>query len=93
VRYRVERCAGVAQLAEAIHLKWTKWGFESLHQHQHRPYAYLLGMYLGDGHIAHLQRAFAGRASRIHIDVTRRADVARLDRFLGYTSESDEASS
>ena len=114
MRYWVERFAGVAQLAEAVHLKWTKWGFESLHQHQHRPYAYLLGMDLGDGHIAHLQRAYAlriylhrdqvdimgsllglrwRRASLIHIDITRRADVARLDRLLGCTSESDEASS
>jgi hypothetical protein len=32
------------------------------------------------------------RASLIHIDITRRADVARLDRLLGYASESDEAS-
>jgi hypothetical protein len=45
----LERVAGVAQSVEAIPLKGIKWGFESLHQHQFSAYAYLLGMYLGDG--------------------------------------------
>jgi Homeodomain-like domain len=80
VCYWVERFAGVAQLAEAIHLKWTKWGFESLHQHQHRPYAYLLGMYLGDGHIARLQRAYALRIylHRDQVDIIENVRRARV---------------
>jgi hypothetical protein len=49
VRNWIQRFAGVAQWAEAAALKAAQWGFESLHQHQRRPYAYLLGMYLGDG--------------------------------------------
>jgi hypothetical protein len=52
VRDWILRFAGVAQWAEAAALKAAQWGFESLHQHQRRPYAYLLGMYLGDGYIA-----------------------------------------
>ena len=56
VRYWLASGAGVAQSAEAIPLKGTKWGFESLHQHQHRAYAYLLGVYLGDGYVATLRR-------------------------------------
>ena len=53
---RLSFLAGVAQAAEAADLKSAQWGFESLHQHQHAPYAYLLGLYLGDGHIAHHAR-------------------------------------
>ena len=54
VRYWFGRWAGVAQLAEATDLKSVQWGFESLHQHQHPAYAYLLGVYLGDGYIYRL---------------------------------------
>jgi hypothetical protein len=64
VRYWLANGAGVAQSAEAIPLKGTKWGFESLHQHQHRAYAYLLGAYLGDGFIARLPRS---RVLRIYL--------------------------
>ena len=56
VRYWLTTRAGVAQLAEAIPLKGIKWGFESLHQHQHRAYAYLLGAYFGDGYVATVRR-------------------------------------
>ncbi len=55
---RLSRLAGVAQSAEAADLKSVQWGFESLHQHQAAAYAYLLGMYLGDGHIARHPRTF-----------------------------------
>jgi hypothetical protein len=52
VRGWVRRFAGVAQLVEAADLKSASWGFESLHQHQFAPYAYVLGLYLGDGCIS-----------------------------------------
>ena len=61
VRYWLAEFAGVAQSAEATHLKWVKWGFESLHQHQRRAYSFLLGMYLGDGYIGRHARAYTLR--------------------------------
>jgi hypothetical protein len=61
VTYWLERYAGVAQSVEAAGLKSAQWGFESLHQHQLPAYAYLLGMYLGDGYLARHPRAYALR--------------------------------
>ena len=61
VRYWFGRWAGVAQLAEATDLKSVQWGFESLHQHQHPAYAYLLGVYLGDGYIYRMPRTYVLR--------------------------------
>jgi hypothetical protein len=58
VRYWLERSAGVAQSAEAIGLKPIQCGFDSHHQHQDPPYAYLLGMYLGDGCISRMPRTY-----------------------------------
>ena len=66
LRYWLDRFAGVAQPEEAIGLKPIKWGFESLHQHQHQAYAYLLGVYLGDGDIARLPRAYVLRVYLHH---------------------------
>ena len=73
VRYWLVDGAGVAQSAEAIPLKGTKWGFESLHQHQHRAYAYLIGAYLGDGCISFTGRTYVLRVylHRKQIDVIR----------------------
>lgn len=51
IQYWIRHFAGVAQTAEATDLKSVQWGFESLHQHQHAAYVYLLGLYLGDGYI------------------------------------------
>jgi hypothetical protein len=78
IRYWLERYAGVAQSAEAAGLKSAQWGFESLHQHQLPAYAYLLGMYLGDGHIAHHPRAYALRIflNRKQVDVIERVCTA-----------------
>jgi hypothetical protein len=56
VRYWLERFAGVAQSAEAIGLKPIQCGFESHHQHHDSSYAYLLGMYLGDGCISRVRK-------------------------------------
>jgi Homeodomain-like domain len=61
VRYWIRRFAGVAQAAEATGLKPVQWGFESLHQHQHPAYAYLLGLYLGDGCISRVPRTYVLR--------------------------------
>jgi len=61
VQYWFGRGAGVAQSAEAIDLKSIQCGFESHHQHQHRAYADLLGMYLGDGHIVCCPRTYVLR--------------------------------
>ena len=61
VRYWFGRFAGVAQLAEATDLKSVQWGFESLHQHQYPAYAYLLGVYLGDGYIYRMPRTYVLR--------------------------------
>ena len=57
IRYWIHHFAGVAQRAEATDLKSVQWGFESLHQHQHAAYVYLLGLYLGDGCISIMPRA------------------------------------
>ncbi len=54
----LQRYAGVAQSAEATDLKSVQCGFESLHQHQYPAYAYLLGMYLGDGCISSVRRTY-----------------------------------
>jgi hypothetical protein len=71
--------AGVAQLEEAIGLKPIQWGFESLHQHQRLAYSYLLGMYLGDGHIAHMHHTF-----RLRIFLNRRQHevIARVKQAI-----------
>lgn len=66
VRGWIRQFAGVAQPVEAADLKSAKWGFESLHQHQFAPYAYVLGLYLGDGCISwhrgsHKLRIFLNR--------------------------------
>jgi hypothetical protein len=61
VRYWLERSAGVAQSAEAIGLKPIQCGFESHHQHHESSYAYLLGMYLGDGYISRMPRTYVLR--------------------------------
>jgi hypothetical protein len=58
VRDWLRRFAGVAQSAEAADLKSAQWGFESLHQHQHPIYVYLLGLYLGDGQVARMPRTY-----------------------------------
>ena len=72
------RRAGVAQSAEAIPLKGTKWGFESLHQHQRQAYAYLLGIYLGDGYICASPRSYKLRIylNRKQLDVIARVKAA-----------------
>jgi hypothetical protein len=71
--------AGVAQWAEAIGLKPIQWGFESPHQHQRQAYSYLLGMYLGDGHIARMPRTF-----RLRIFLNRRQHdvIARVKQAI-----------
>jgi hypothetical protein len=71
--------AGVAQRKEAIGLKPIQWGFESPHQHQRRAYAYLLGMYLGDGHISEMPRTF-----RLRIFLNRRQHevIARVKQAI-----------
>ena len=61
VRYWLERSAGVAQSAEATGLKPVQCGFESHHQHHGSSYAYLLGMYLGDGYISRMPRTYVLR--------------------------------
>jgi hypothetical protein len=61
VRYWLRHFAGVAQAAEAADLKSAQWGFESLHQHQHPAYVYLLGLYLGDGCITRMPRTHVMR--------------------------------
>ncbi len=78
VRWWRQRFAGVAQLEEAVGLKPIQCGFESLHQHQCAPYAYLLGMYLGDGYIATMSRSYVLRVSlnRRQADVARRVAAA-----------------
>ncbi len=78
VRYWLRRGAGVAQSEEATALKAVKWGFESPHQHQSCSYAYLLGMYLGDGYIAkmprtHVLRIFLNEKQAAVADRVRRA--------------------
>lgn len=62
VRDWIGRRAGVAQEVEATPLKGEKWGFDSLRQHQHGAYAYVLGLYLGDGCISEY-----GRQTRLRI--------------------------
>lgn len=49
--------AGVSQLVEEAGSSPVKCGFESLHPH----YAYILGMYLGDGYIAKHPRTYRMR--------------------------------
>lgn len=61
VRYWLHHVAGVAQAAEAADLKSAQWGFESLHQHLHPAYVYLLGLYLGDGCISRMARTYLMR--------------------------------
>ena len=61
VQYWIKHFAGVAQTAEATDLKSVQWGFESLHQHQHAAYVYLLGLYLGDGCISRIPRTYVLR--------------------------------
>lgn len=78
VRYWLERYAGVAQSAEATDLKSVQCGFDSHHQHQHPAYAYLLGMYLGDGHIMQCPRAYVLRVflNQKQCDVIERVKTA-----------------
>lgn len=73
------RRAGVAQLVEAIGLKPIQWGFESLHQHQRQAYAYLLGMYLGDGHISHMGRTYR---LRIYLNRKQQDVIARVKQAI-----------
>lgn len=85
VRYWFRRGAGVAQSAEATGLNPVQCGFESLHQHQHPAYAYLLGMYLGDGYIQRFPRAyrlriFLHREQRDIAERVRRAITTLLPR-------------
>ena len=61
LRYWLRHFAGVAQAAEAADLKSAQWGFESLHQHHHPIYVYLLGLYLGDGCITRMRRTYVLR--------------------------------
>lgn len=61
VRDWLRHFAGVAQRAEAADLKSAQWGFESLHQHQHAAYVYLLGLYLGDGCVSRMPRTYVLR--------------------------------
>ena len=61
VRYWLDRFAGVAQPAEATGLNPVQCGFESLHQHHYSRYAYLLGMYLGDGCISRMPTTYVLR--------------------------------
>ena len=61
VRGWLQRRAGVAQSAEATGLNPVQCGFESLHQHQLSSYAYVLGMYLGDGYVARTARTYVLR--------------------------------
>lgn len=61
IQYWIRHFAGVAQRAEATDLKSVQWGFESLHQHQHAAYVYLLGLYLGDGYINRMPRTYVLR--------------------------------
>ena len=89
VRYWLDRCAGVAQSAEAIGLKPIQCGFDSHHQHQPE-YAYLLGMYLGDGCISRMPRTYVLRIflHRKQIDVIERVNHALRsllpDHRVGY---------
>ena len=89
VRYWLDRCAGVAQSAEAIGLKPIQCGFDSHHQHQ-AEYAYLLGMYLGDGCISRMPRTYVLRIflHRKQIDVIERVNHALRsllpDHRVGY---------
>ena len=78
VRSWLERRAGVAQSAEATGLNPVQCGFESLHQHQYSSYAYLLGMYLGDGYVARIARTYKLRVflSRKHQDIISRVVTA-----------------
>jgi hypothetical protein len=79
VRGWLDRYAGVAQSAEAIGLKPIQCGFDSLHQHQAPAYAYLLGIYLGDGYIGKMPRTY-----RLRIFLNRKqADViARVEAVI-----------
>ena len=79
VRGWLARDAGVAQSVEAVPLKGTKWGFESLHQHQFSAYAYLLGTYLGDGYLARVRRSYA---LRIYLNRRQQDVVARVRQAI-----------
>ena len=79
VRYWFGRYAGVAQLAEATDLKSVQCGFESLHQHQHPAYAYLFGMYFGDGCVSRMPRT---HSLRIFLHKDQRAIADRVARAL-----------
>jgi hypothetical protein len=95
VRDCILRFAGVAQWAEAADLKSAQWGFESLHQHQRRPYAYLLGMYLGDGYIATHPRTYRLRiflnCNQPHIisECARAISVLAHPRKVSLTARKD----
>jgi hypothetical protein len=97
IRSWLDRRAGVAQSAEAAGLKSAQWGFESPHQHQIPSYAYLLGMYLGDGYIAHVGgtyalRVYLNRRHREIIDHVKRAIHEVLPGLrVGEVHRSDEA--
>lgn len=97
VRYWLGRCAGVAQWAEATGLKPVQWGFDSLHQHQLPAYAYLLGMYLGDGYIGRLPRSYSLRIflHKQQLDIAAKVRAAILtllpDHRVGYADHHGSA--
>lgn len=78
VQYWFRRGAGVAQSVEAIGLNPIQCGFESHHQHQDPAYSYLLGMYLGDGHLIRCRRTYVLRIflNEKQDDVIQRVKVA-----------------
>jgi Homeodomain-like domain len=88
VRSWFQRRAGVAQSAEAAGLNPAQWGFESLHQHQRPSYAYVLGMYLGDGYVGRTARTRVLRIflNRRHQDVIARVEVAIRTSFRSAAS-------
>ena len=88
IRYWIRHFAGVAQTEEATGLKPVQWGFESLHQHQHAAYVYLLGLYLGDGCISrtpktYLLRIFLNDGQPHVIDEASRAIALLMPRRVG----------
>jgi Homeodomain-like domain len=81
VQYWIKHFAGVAQTAEATDLKSVQWGFESLHQHQHAAYVYLLGLYLGDGCISRMPRTYV---LRIFLNDGQPHVIAEAARAISY---------
>jgi hypothetical protein len=73
--------AGVAQSVEAAGLKSAQWGFESLHQHQHPIYVYLLGLYLGDGCISRMRSTYV---LRIFLNENQPHVIAEASRAISH---------